>query len=75
MTKDTNEVERIIEVVTREVLIALAEQEHDHEHVHGDHCSVESISHTELKGRGGDHRRQDLERPDQSNRRERLGRN
>ena len=41
MTKDTKEVEQIVEVVTREVLIALAEQEHDHAHVHGDHCSVE----------------------------------
>lgn len=41
MSMDPNEVERIVEVVTREVLIALAQQEQDHAHVHGDHCSVD----------------------------------
>jgi deoxyribose-phosphate aldolase len=41
MPKNKEEVARIVEVITREVLIALAEQDHDHDHVHGDHCSVE----------------------------------
>lgn len=41
MPKNNEEIAHIVEVITREVLIALAEQDHDHEHVHGDHCSVE----------------------------------
>ena len=33
--------ERIVEIVAREVLIALAEQEMESGHVHGDHCTTE----------------------------------
>ena len=36
-----DQVERIVEIVTREVLIALAEEENGRAHEHGDHCTQE----------------------------------
>jgi deoxyribose-phosphate aldolase len=41
MTVDTKDVERIVEVIAREVLIALAERENKSQEPHGDHCSEE----------------------------------
>lgn len=38
---DPKNIERIVEIVAREVLIALAEQEMESGHVHGDHCTTE----------------------------------
>lgn len=38
---DNEKVRHIVEVVTREVLLALAEDDHRHEHEHGDHCEHE----------------------------------
>jgi deoxyribose-phosphate aldolase len=38
---DRAQVEKIVEVVTREVLIALAEEERGRAHGHGDHCTQE----------------------------------
>lgn len=38
---DPKTIERIVEIVTREVLIALAEQEMQGAHAHGDHCTTE----------------------------------
>ena len=39
MTLDRQTIERIVEIVTREVLIALAEQEQGHAHPDGDRCT------------------------------------
>ncbi len=41
MPADPKTVERIVEIVTREVLIALAEQDQDAEFADGDHCTEE----------------------------------
>lgn len=40
VTKEMD-IEKLVSVVTREVLLALAEEEHKSEHVHGDHCTEE----------------------------------
>lgn len=40
-TNDPRTIERIVEIVAREVLIALAEQEMDGGHTHSDHCTTE----------------------------------
>ena len=39
MTLDRQTIERIVEIVTREVLIALAEAEQGHAHPDGDRCT------------------------------------
>ncbi len=36
---DSTQIERIVEIVTREVLIALSEQQHNQAHPNGDHCT------------------------------------
>lgn len=41
MSPDSRQVRDIVEVVTREVLHALAEEEHRHVHEHGDQCTEE----------------------------------
>ena len=38
---DSDRVRRIVEIVTREVLLALAEDEHRHTHEHGEQCTQE----------------------------------
>lgn len=38
---NSEQVRKIVEIVTREVLLALAEEEHRAAHVHGDHCTEE----------------------------------
>jgi deoxyribose-phosphate aldolase len=41
MPQDSENVRKIVEIVTREVLLALAEEEQRHEHVHGESCTEE----------------------------------
>jgi deoxyribose-phosphate aldolase len=41
MAQDSENVRKIVEVVTREVLLALAEDEQRHTHVHGESCTEE----------------------------------
>ena len=41
MAYDSEQVRKIVEIVTREVLHALAEQEHDHTHDNCEHCTQE----------------------------------
>lgn len=38
---DPIEIRKIVEIVTREVLLALAENDHSSQHVHGEHCTEE----------------------------------
>ena len=39
--QDSQQVRQIVEIVTREVLLALAEDEHRQQHEHGEHCKHE----------------------------------
>ncbi len=41
MAPDSENVRKIVEIVTREVLLALAEDEQRHQHVHGESCAEE----------------------------------
>lgn len=41
MAPDSEHVRKIVEIVTREVLMALAEDEQRHQHVHGESCTEE----------------------------------
>jgi deoxyribose-phosphate aldolase len=41
MPQDSENVRKIVEIVTREVLLALAEEENRREHVHGESCTEE----------------------------------
>ncbi len=43
MTPNQAEVERIVEIITREVLIALSEEEHRHVHPDGTYCTEECV--------------------------------
>jgi deoxyribose-phosphate aldolase len=41
MARDAVQIEKIVEIITREVLVALAEQEKSARHTHGDRCTPE----------------------------------